>query len=92
MTRNQPKPPETTPNQPKPALPIRNRQKRDLPSLEQTETNHCGPKQVHPIIDHNDHPYYFLILTSNGCRGDSTPDVKGRWYYQKYYQDEGTTI
>ena len=37
MTRNQPKPPETTQNQPKPALPTRNQPKRDLPSLKQTE-------------------------------------------------------
>ena len=39
MTRNQPKPPETTQNQPKPALPTRNRPKRDLPSLKQAETS-----------------------------------------------------
>ena len=57
MTRNQPKPPETTQNQPKPALPTRNRPKRDLPSLKQAETSHCGPKQIHVIIDHG---YYFL--------------------------------
>ena len=57
MTRNQPKPPETTQNQPKPALPTRNWPKRDLPSLKQAETSHCGPKQVHLIIDHG---CYFL--------------------------------
>ena len=59
MTRNQPKPPETTQNQPKPALPTRNRPKRDLPSLKQAETSHCGPKQVYVIIDHG---YYFLSV------------------------------
>ena len=43
MTRNQPKPPETTQNQPKPALPIRNRPKQDLPSLKQAETSGNKP-------------------------------------------------
>ena len=57
MTRNQPKPPETTQNQPKPALPTRNRPKRDLPSLKQAEISHRDPKQVHVIIDYG---YYFL--------------------------------
>ena len=57
MTQNQPKPPETIQNQPKPALPTRNQLKQYLPSLKQVETSHCGPKQVHVIIDHG---YYFL--------------------------------
>ena len=61
MTRNQPKPPETTQNQPKPALPTRNWPKRDLPSLKQAETSHSGRKQVHLIIDHG---YYFLSIAA----------------------------
>ena len=42
MTRNQPKPHETTQNQPKPALPTGNWPKQELPSLKQAETSHCG--------------------------------------------------
>ena len=75
MTRNQPKPPETTQNQPKPALPTRNQPKRDIPSLKQAETSHCSPKHVDVII----------VVTSNDSRGDSTPYVKGRWHYQRDY-------
>ena len=75
MTRNQPKPPETTQKQPKAALLTRNRLKRDLPSLKQAETSHCGQNRFMRSLIMGIISY----ATSNGCRGDSTPDVKGRW-------------
>ena len=59
MTRNQPKPPETTQNQPKPAETSPSHQKpaKTRPSLTETSRSHCGPKQVDVIIDYGN---YFL--------------------------------